>query len=189
MSGPFMMRHGGADGNSRLFGDDQSRADHRVDLAKVAGQRILIGHVEDPDDPVAAECDLPILRGALSGTCNSGRAEQPTRSAFPEGCGFLFSLEAGNGRPPLCAARGRSPFPGGASYAGTTRLSRHRGPRMDRLPEVGGKQSGSGGRIGIASSGGWDASARRRQAIATRPAVTSPGNTLIRAGALVKRRR
>jgi hypothetical protein len=56
--------HGGADGNSGLLGDDQSRADHRVDLTKVAGQRILIGHVEDPDDSVAAESDLPILRGA-----------------------------------------------------------------------------------------------------------------------------
>ena len=51
----------GSHGDGRLFGDDQSRTDHGVDLTKVGLEQCLIGNLKDGDDPVAAKCDQPIL--------------------------------------------------------------------------------------------------------------------------------
>ena len=44
-----------ADGNGRLLGDNQPRADHGVNLTKVAGQLVLIDDFEDRDQSIAAE--------------------------------------------------------------------------------------------------------------------------------------
>jgi hypothetical protein len=53
--------HRRAHRNRGLLGDDQPRADHRVNLTEISRQGLLIGHFEDPDQAVAAKGRHPIL--------------------------------------------------------------------------------------------------------------------------------
>ena len=85
--------HRGADRNRGLFGDEEARVDHRVDLLKVASQSILIGDFEDGDEPVSAERDQPILvvplQEHVAGKEGHDRLDPPSlrRAAFFSACG------------------------------------------------------------------------------------------------------
>jgi hypothetical protein len=82
----------GPNGDRRLFGDDQSRVDHRVNLTEVVLEQCLIGNFEDRDDPVAAKCDQPIF--GLSLDEHVTREERDNRLDAPSlrCAALLFSL-------------------------------------------------------------------------------------------------
>ena len=128
--------HRGADGKSRLLGDEEARSDHRVDLAKVAVQHILVDDIEDLHDAIAAQGDQSIDRRAPQEHV-AGKRGQPTGSGGPGECGSLFWPGADSRQLRLSVARERSPFPGAAWCAGTTRAyqSRHCEPTNNGSPK------------------------------------------------------
>jgi hypothetical protein len=152
----------GADWHSWLFGYNEARADHGVDLLEVAGQRPLVGDLEDRHDAVAAERDEAVGRTPLqkhvAGKERHDRLDPPSlgRAAFFSRLRKVvgdrrFAQLAGNG---LLLAGFRVQAPPHGPAVG------NRGGRA--LPEVRGVTIGLRRKNGHRIVGSWDPSGGRR---------------------------
>jgi hypothetical protein len=138
----------GPHGDRRLFGDDQSRADHGVNLTKVALEHRLIGDFKDRDDPVAAKCDQPIFGLTLDEHVTreerDDRFDAPSLrcAALPFGLGkkvgdARIAQLAGDGF--LLSRLGVQAPPGGLAIAGNGRII---GPQVGRVKVGLGRKNG-----------------------------------------------